>query len=86
MGAPLCWYNSFVFAFTTYYTIIAVYNQQPHEDHPPSGKRLLSLWDRHSNLDGRPSFNPIQPRFETGEFVEAFEPGEIVASDPVMLR
>ena len=69
----------------TYNALVAMYNQQSHEVRPPSGKRLLSLWDRHSNLDGRPCFNPIKPSLETGKFIKAFEPRELVTSDPVSL-
>jgi len=54
-----------------------------HEARLSFCERSLSLRDCQSNLDGRPSLNPIKPCLETGEFVNAFKPGELVTSNPI---
>jgi len=62
--------------------------ENPHADRPLSSRRSNSLgfWNRHSNLDSRPSLNLIEPRLETRELVKILEPGEVVASDPTTPR
>ena len=66
-------------------TITIARNQKSYGGRPPFGERSLSLRDRYSNLDGRPSLNPIKPRLETWELIKALNPGKLVTSNPVKL-